>query len=384
MLLEIAAPEADQLSTCQTRERMVSLDVFRGISIAGMILLNNAGSWKHVYHPLRHADWNGWTLTDLLFPFFLFTVGVAITLSFSERIARGGLEGKLFLEILRRTFILFGLGMLLSGFPHYHWSTVRIPGVLQRIALCYFCSALIFMKTGIRGQAITTSMLLAIYWLLMKLVPVPGYGAGVLEKEGSLAGYLDGLLMPGHLVQPTWDPEGLLSTLPAIATTMSGILAGHWLKSGRSGGRKTLWLLIAGAAAILIGQVMGIWFPVNKNLWTSSYAVFTSGIALFFFGLCYWLVDVRGYRLLTKPFVVFGVNAITVYLVSDIVSQLLDTFTATLPGGTLVTLRTYLYEEFFVPWAGPLNGSLFFALAYMLMWLAPMAVLYRKRILIKM
>jgi predicted acyltransferase len=167
VLLEIAAPEADRVSTCQTRERMVSLDVFRGISIAGMILVNNAGSWKHVYHPLQHADWNGWTLTDLLFPFFLFTVGVAITLSFSERIARGGLEGKLFLEILRRTLILFGLGILLSGFPHYHWPTVRIPGVLQRIALCYFCSALIFMKTGIRGQAITTSMLLAIYWLLM-------------------------------------------------------------------------------------------------------------------------------------------------------------------------------------------------------------------------
>ena len=362
---------------------MVSLDVFRGISIAGMILVNNAGSLRHVYHPLQHADWNGWTLTDLLFPFFLFTVGVALTLSFSERFGRGGSERKLFLGILRRTFILFGLGILLSGFPHYHWATVRIPGVLQRIALCYFCSALIFMKTGIRGQAIATIMLLAIYWLMMKLVPVPGYGAGVLEKEGSLAGYLDGLLMPGHLLQPTWDPEGLLSTLPAIATTMSGILAGHWLRSGRSAGRKTRWLLIAGAGAVLIGQVMGIWFPVNKNLWTSSYAVFTSGIALLFFGLCYWVVDVRGHRLLTKPLVIFGANAITVYLLSDIFAQLLDTFTATLPGGALVTLRTYLYEEFFVPWAGPLNGSLFFALAYMLIWLAPMAVLYRKRILIK-
>jgi predicted acyltransferase len=364
-------------------ERMVSLDVFRGITIAGMILVNNPGSWSYVYPPLAHAEWHGWTPTDLIFPFFLFIVGVAITLSLDGRIARGESQRKILLRVLRRSIILFALGLFLSGFPYFHLSRIRIPGVLQRIAGCYFIAALIFMKTKIRGQVVAAVVLLVVYWLLMKLVPVPGYGAGGLEKEGNLAAYIDNLLMHGHLWRPTWDPEGILSTMPAIGTTIFGILTGHWLKTNRSIGQKTVGLLLAGGAAAVMGQVMNVWFPINKSLWTSSYVVFTAGMALIFLGVCCWLVDGKGFQKLFTPFIIFGVNPITVFVLSGIVARLMDLYKVAGPAGTPVALKTHLYQNWFASWAGPLNGSLFFALAYVLAWFLPMVILYRKRIFIK-
>jgi predicted acyltransferase len=364
-------------------ERLVSLDVFRGVTIAGMILVNDPGSWSYVYGPLRHAEWHGWTPTDLVFPFFLFIVGVAITLALEGRIARGESHGGIFKQILRRTLILFGLGLLLNALGDFDWSTLRIPGVLQRIALCYFFTSLIFIKTGKRGQIIIAVALLIVYWLLLTLVPVPGYGAGVLTPEGNLAAYVDNRLMRGHLWKPTWDPEGLLSTIPAVATTILGVLTGYWLKSSRSGGRKTVGLLIAGVIGVLIGEIMNIWFPINKNLWTSSFVVFTAGMACLFLAACYWLVDVKGYRKLVTPFVMFGVNPIVVYVLSSIGAGLLDFLQVTAPGGQSVALKDYIYEYLLASWAGPMNGSLFFALGYVLFWLGPMAVLYRKRIFIK-
>src|SRR6266513_3195272 len=214
-------------------QRLVSLDVFRGITIAGMVLVNNPGTWSHIYWPLEHAEWNGWTPTDLIFPFFLFIVGVAIPLAFGKRIERGDARRALFLKVLYRSAIIFLLGEFIAGFPHFHLSTIRIPGVLQRIAVCYFLASIIFIKTPPRTLAIIAAALLVVYWLLMMYVPVPGYGAGDLSKEGNLAAYLDRLILAGHTYTPVYDPEGLLSTIPAIATTLFGVLTGHWLQQRR-------------------------------------------------------------------------------------------------------------------------------------------------------
>jgi predicted acyltransferase len=364
-------------------ERLVSLDVFRGITIASMILVNDPGSWDHVYPPLTHADWHGWTFTDLIFPCFLFIVGVALTFSLAERKARGEGQRQIYLRTVRRTFLLFTLGLFLTNFPYYTLATLRIPGVLQRIALCYLLAVLIFMTTEVWGQIGVTIALLILYWVLMMLVPVPGYGAGVLEKEGNLAAYVDSMLLHGHLFRETWDPEGLLSTIPAVATTLLGIGAGHWLKAERSKGEKTLGLLAAGGIGVLIGQGMNLWFPINKNLWTSSYVVFTGGMALLFLGGCYWLVDGKRYGRLATPFVVFGVNPIAAYVLATLVAKLLDLYWVVGPDGTPTALKTDIYERGFASWAGPTTGSLFFALTYVGIWLVPMTVLYHKRIFLK-
>jgi predicted acyltransferase len=385
MTATVDRQESGHVETLPKTERLVSLDAFRGLTIAGMILVNNPGSWSYVYPPLAHAVWHGWTPTDLVFPFFLFIVGVSITLSMSDRRERAVSKRKTYLRILRRTLILFGLGLFLNGFPFFDLATLRIPGVLQRIAACYFFSALIFMKLRVKGQAIAAALLLALYWALMKLVPVPGYGAGVLEKDGNLAAYLDNLLMQGHLWKPTWDPEGILSTIPAIATTILGMLCGYWLKSDRDTRQKIYGLLAGGVAAALVGQVMNVWFPINKNLWTSSYTVFTAGLALLFLALCFWVIDHRGYRKVALPLVIFGVNPITIYVLSGVVATLIDLIKvgAIGPDGKQASIKQFTYDNFFASWAGPWNGSLFFALAFVLLMLIPAWVLYKKRIFIK-
>lgn len=266
--------------------RLSSLDAFRGLTIAGMILVNNPGSWKHVYAPLRHAEWHGWTPTDLVFPFFLFIVGVSISLSFSKRMEQGIAKNELYLKTLKRTVILFGLGILLALFPHFNFLTIRIPGVLQRIALCYLFSSLLFLKTGIKGRCMTSFSFLAIYWLMMKLVPVPGYGPGILAYEGNLCAYIDSHLLAGHLYKPGFDPEGILSTLPAIATTLLGALTGDWLRSSKIILHKTIGILIGGLFFTLSGLLLHPLFPINKQLWTSTYVLFTAGVALLFLGFC--------------------------------------------------------------------------------------------------
>ncbi len=373
----------DHLPAPSRTERLASLDVFRGLTIAGMILVNNPGSWSHVYSPLAHAEWHGWTPTDLIFPFFLFIMGVAIPLALGRRLARGDPRRAIWWHIVRRALILFALGLFLNGFPHFELSRIRIPGVLQRIALCYLFSALIVMKTTVRGQAIAAALLLAAYWLLMRFVPVPGYGAGVWEKEGNLAAYLDQRLLHGHLYRPTWDPEGILSTIPAIGTTLLGALAAYWLLSPRTAREKTLGLIGTGIVGIALGHVMNLWFPINKNLWTSSYAVFTGGMALLCLAACFWMVEVKGIRRPFIPFLIFGVNPISVFVLSALVARLMILFRIARPDGTEISLKAYIYETLFASWAGPWRGSLLFALAYVAFWLAPMALLYRKRLIIK-
>ena len=244
-----------------------------------MMLVNNLGSYTQAYPPLLHAEWHGWTPTDLIFPFFLWIVGVAMTFSFARRVEEGGDRGVLIRHTVRRSALIFGLGLLLAGFPYYNLATIRIPGVLQRIALCYLIGSLIFLYTTWRGQAVVIVGVCTAYWMLMTLYPVPGFGPGVLEPIGNFSQYIDWMLLPGHLYRATkvWDPEGVVSTLPAIATLLFGVLVGHLLRSRRELAEKAAWLLATGVLLTVAGYLLGLILPINKKIWTVSFAVFTAG-----------------------------------------------------------------------------------------------------------
>ncbi len=364
---------------------MFSLDVFRGITIAGMIIVNNPGSWKYVYPPLKHAEWHGWTPTDLIFPFFLFIMGVAITLSLSKRKENGLTKSKIIYKILRRSFILFSLGLILHLFPFYNFQIprLRIPGVLQRIAVCYLISAILFIKLKPRVLPILTLIILIGYYLAMTLIPVPGYGAGNLTPDGNLASYIDRIVFKGtRLWQGTWDPEGILSTFPAIATTILGIFAGIWLMKKKEDIEKFLSMLFIGIILLSIGYIFSFFFPINKNLWTSSYVLFTGGMAYIFLSFCFLLFDILKLRKIGIPFAIFGVNPIAVYFLSGILTKTLLIIKVK-AGNEALSLYSWIFKNIFVPLAGNMNGSLLFAVSYVLLWLGIMTIFYRLKIFIK-
>jgi len=349
--------------------RLISLDVFRGATMALMVLVNDAGDGAHAYGPLQHSDWNGWTLTDTVFPAFLWIVGVAITLSLGKRIAAGVPRGHLFAQVLRRAAIIYVLGLVVYAYP-LNLSTQRLLGVLQRIAICYLIASAIYLTTSVRGQLIWLVSLLAGYWLVMTLVPVPDYGAGDLAVGHNLSNYIDKIVLGSHnyAQTKTWDPEGLVSTLPSIATALFGIMAGHILRMRRQLADRTAWLFTIGNILIAIGLVAAIWLPINKKLWTSSFSVFMAGLDFVVFAICLWLVDGRGFQRIVKPLAIMGMNAITVYMISE----LLDT--------TLSALgwREPIYRALFVPLASPVNASLLYAISYTLfLWLIALGM-YRR------
>ena len=366
-------------------ERIISLDAFRGLTIAAMILVNNPGSWSHVYNPLRHAEWHGWTLADLVFPFFLFIVGISVAVSLGRRLDREEKRRSLYLKIIRRSLVLFALGLLLNGFPHYDLSILRIPGVLQRIAVCYLVSSVIFINSKWKVWLAWAVGLLLLYWAAMELVPFPGGILNPYEKGNNLASWIDGRLLAGHMwaATKTWDPEGILSTIPAVSTTLFGALAGRWLTGRRAPRSKASWLLAAGAVAAAAGSLWHLAMPINKSLWTSSYALFTAGLASICLGALHWLVDGRGWKRWTAPARVLGMNAIAAYVLAGIAARLFYLVKVTGQDGARLTVRAWIYGTFFSSWLSDSNASLAYAIAFVIaVWLI-MLPLYRMRISIR-
>jgi len=367
------------------------------MTIAAMILVNDPGTWAAVYWPLDHAEWNGWTPTDLVFPFFLFIVGVSMVLSFASRLRRGDPRGKLALHVVLRSLAIFATGFFLNLLPHFHFTTVRIPGVLQRIGVCYLIAGLFVLLTARRADsggftvnvpAVVAALIavLAGYWLLMRFVPVPGFGAGNLSMEGNLAAWLDRRLLSGHMwseLHQVRDPEGILSTIPAIGTALWGALVGEWIRAPRPQSQMLKWLAIAGVAALAVGRALHPIFPINKNLWTSTFVLFTSGFAMIVFALCYWLVDVKGWRRWAMPWIAFGTNAITAYVIADLLAIASIDFRFQF-GAHRTTLHGFIYSHFFATIAQPYNASLLFAIFFVLVCFIPILFLYRRRIFIRL
>ncbi len=456
------------------------------MTIAGMVLVNNPGTWSAIYGPLKHAEWHGITPTDYIFPFFLFIVGVAVPMSLGKKLA-SGIDRSVYTRIFSRSAAIFASGLAMSAIPFfiinetaipwplkwaaaasviaalyflylrkfrlafaligvwaavviaalligwqvtpYNPGTMRIPGVLQRIAVCYLIVALIFLHTSWKQQAAIGVGLLLFYWLLMTRVAVPGCEVTTIDdKACNLAAYLDRLILSeNHIWRAgkVFDPEGILSTLPAIATTISGVLTGTWLMKGDKGrgtrdaaseGRgdaessienvpvsprldvsastaraanaagsdKALGLFFFGIILLAVGWAWSFVFPLNKSLWTSSYVVYTSGLALLTLGFCYFLIDIKGYKRWAKPFVIFGVNALALFVFSGIMARILGIIRVAGPEGKEITLQQWLYQNLFLSWAEPVNASLAYAVAFILFWLFLMWLLYRRRIFIKL
>jgi predicted acyltransferase len=343
--------------------RLVALDAFRGLTIAFMVLVNDPGDGHHVYAPLQHAEWNGWTPTDMVFPSFVWIVGVALTLSLAKRVAAGVSRGALFRRAALRAVILYLLGIVVYAAPAFSLSTQRLMGVLQRIAICYLAAAAIYLTTKLRGQIAWIIGLMAVYWVLMAWVPVPGYGSGRLDVEGNFAHYIDRIVLGAHNYHSTrtWDPEGIVSTLPAIATALFGVICGDLLRLKRPLRQKVVWMLVGGAALIVAGEICNAWLPINKKLWTTSFTLIMAGLDFVLLAAFLWLVDGLGHKRIVKPLVVIGLNPITVYMLSELLDEALN----------LSGLHSVIYRAVFMPIASPINASLLWALAYTgLMFLA--------------
>jgi predicted acyltransferase len=359
-------------------ERLVSLDAFRGLVMLLMVLVNNAGSGA-IYYQLRHSAWNGWTLTDAVFPSFLWIVGVAITLSLGKRLQHGASARSLLPSILRRSALLYVLGLAIYAAPAFDPSTQRLLGVLQRIAICYLAGSLLYLTTQVRTQLFWIAGLLIGYWMLMMLAPVPGFGAGDLSVQGNFAHYIDSIVLGRHNYASTrtWDPEGIVSTLPSIATVLFGIMAGHVLRLKRPLSERVVWLFLAGSCLLAAGLICNIWLPINKKLWTSSFSLFMAGLDFTVFAGFLWLVDGRGWKRAVRPFVVMGMNAIAVYMVAELFDELISNVHAGGAGGPSV--RHWIFQTAFVPIAAPPIAALLYALAYTALMYGFAYFLYRKR-----
>jgi predicted acyltransferase len=364
--------------------RLKSLDVFRGATIAGMILVNTPGSWSHVYPPLLHADWHGCTPTDLVFPFFVFIVGVSAWFSFAKFDHK--LNPKAARKIIKRTFVIFLIGLLLNYFPFVNKSIgeLRILGVLQRIALAYgFGTLLCLAIPDLRKLAGVAVLLLLGYWALLRW----GVDSGFYSLEDNLVRKVDlAILGKNHVWQGKgipFDPEGLLSTIPAVVTVIMGYFTGRILKGSSSGSEAIRNIVLGGAGAIVLALIWNIWFPINKSLWTSSFVLYTGGIGMLVLALLYWVIDIKKWKGWTFPFEVFGSNALFVYILSIVWVKIY--FLIKIPGedGISRNAYNYIYSEWFKPVFGAMNGSLLFALTHILIFWLILLWLYRKKIFIK-
>jgi predicted acyltransferase len=392
------------------RERLLSLDVFRGITIAGMLLVNNPGTWSAIFPPLEHAEWNGWTPTDLIFPFFLFIVGITTHLSLSARRARGDDDSAVVRQILRRGIIIYLLGFAMAMFPFYQWGTiasipnatpwdrilyriehVRILGVLPRIAIVYICAGLLTLKTTLKQQIVIIATLLFGYWFAMTLIPVPGeheIGAMLLNThDRNLAAWLDrAILGTNHTWSGsvTFDPEGPMSTIPAIATSMLGVIAGRWIvRKEKPLLERISGMFAVGAIGMMVGLMWNWAFPINKSLWTSSYVIFTAGMACVAIATIMWIVDYCNVKWWTKPFVIYGVNPIVAFVGSGVLARLIYTLWHVSYHGQSVAIQDAIYQILFLPWLPPRVASLAFAISFVVLWYGILTVLYRRNIILK-
>lgn len=442
----------------EANSRLISLDVFRGMTIAGMVLVNNPGTWSHIYDPLEHASWHGLTPTDWIFPFFLFIVGVAIPIALGKRLVEG-ITQKVYTKIVSRSAMIFALGLSMSVIPFfqfaatnapdwlkmliwmamtggllflllrnfkaagiliglsiagviglnlagynvvpYNFGTMRIPGVLQRIAVCYLVVSIIFLHTNWKHQIYIAIGILLGYWAVMTLVPVPGCDVTTIDdKACNLAAWLDrSILTEDHIWRSAkvFDPEGILSTLPAIATTIAGVLTGTWLTKrpsasvlSESGGtahddnlNKVSGLFFFGTVLLGAGYVWNSCFPFNKALWTSSYVLVTAGLALLTLGACFWLIDIKGYKAWAKPFVIFGMNALPLFVFSGIFARMIGAYRVSGADGQPVAVQKWVFDNIFLSVAQPVDASLLYAICFILVWLFLMWLLFRKDIYIK-
>lgn len=363
-------------------QRIASIDAFRGLTVAGMVLVNLPGSWSHLYPAVSHAKWHGWTPTDFVFPFFLFAIGLSMAISFTKRQEQGD-ASSLLLHIIRRTVILFGFGLFLNLFPKFQWEGLRIPGVLQRIALAYLLAGLCLLWLKRRDLWYVVGGVLLGYWLLMCFVPVPGGSAGVLTPEGNWGAVIDRWLVSGHLYRPTWDPEGLLGTFPAAINVLIGALVGQQLQEDKDKRDIVGELFVMGWILILAGQLWGIWFPINKKLWTSSYVLFSSGAAIESLAFCYWWTDLKGKRWL-QPAIIYGSNPIALYVLHILYIKVLRiVIRFPLDEGKSMSLYHWIYLKGFASWAGALKGSLAFAIVHVCLWFVVMWALYRRKYFLK-
>jgi predicted acyltransferase len=368
------------MTTALKSPRLLSLDFFRGLTIAFMILVNDPGDWGHIYAPLEHSVWNGCTPTDLVFPFFLFMVGVSIVYAMESKKAGGVGQSKMILTALRRMVVLMLITWLTQIILRWNFNLgqLRLPGVLPRIAMVYFICTVLYLKTSQKTRDWVFVIVLVGYYLLMTFVPVPGLGYANLEPETNLGAWIDrSLLTPDHLWHSshTWDPEGLLGTLPAIGTGLFGIRVGTWLKrKDRDDSVKVSWMFAYGVIAVLLALVWDLFFPINKALWTSSFVLYTGGLATIGLALSFWLIDVQGHKRFTYPFVVFGTNAIAAYVLSGFIPHYYNKITI---GGKSI------YDNLFVPYFSPVNASVLGAiLIVLILWLI-MWVFYLRKIFIK-
>jgi predicted acyltransferase len=405
------SPAVAARGAAPARERLLSLDVFRGMTVAGMLLVNDPGTWSAIYPPLEHAEWHGWTPTDLVFPFFLFIVGITTVLSLGARRAAGADDAAIRRQVLRRGALIFLFGLVLNWFPFFQWGEIkglvdpsfldrvayrvehlRVMGVLQRIGLAYLAAGLITLRTTWRQQLAVAAVLLVGYWAVMALAAVPPTGRPgwqVWDTPGTTVdAWLDRVLLtPDHL----WvgggglrDPEGLLSTLPAIGSVLLGAVCGRWIaERGRPLVERLAGMFAVGALAMAAGLVWHWVFPINKSLWTSSYTLFTAGIASVTLATVMWVVDVYGVRGWTRPFVVYGVNPMLAFLGSGLVARLIYSVLRVNVGGTEVPLQKAIFDAAFASWLSPRNASLAFALAFVAFFYAILDWCYRRGIVLK-
>jgi predicted acyltransferase len=389
----VVLPTLERTSTIPKIHRWLSVDVLRGITIGFMIMVNNNGGGDQAYWAMKHTDWNGFTPTDLVFPTFLFLVGISTVFSTQARLAKGDTKTSLLLHTTRRAIILFLLGLLVNSFPFFHLHTLRIYGVLPRIAVCYLIVAVLYLYSpSWKNKAVIAAAALVGYWALMRFVPVPGYGIPthqipILDHDANLVAWLDRhIFSASHLYEKTRDPEGLLSTLPAVATALIGMLTGIWLRSTRSIVEKARGIAYAGCAGLLLGGLWNFEFPVNKKLWTSSYVLYAAGWSLVLLALCIWLIDIRGARRTDAqtrsrymPLLVFGTNAIAAYVLSELLPGALDLIH---PHPHVPFLRWFYLEILHVIPYAPMASMAYCILFVAVCWL-PIYVLYRRRIFLK-